>query len=364
MFELALKAGFPVIGVRTDDVLNFPEALKLLSKKKPVAFTGANNLDDPDTILWVEHTGSDALKHLTYAYAANLKKKSKQLIVVNPLENSSAMFNAGTFTVPKALITTYLRDVLETKFVDSIYMALKGLSLRSVNEIVLLTQARTGAHTLKELRRTRSMLSGGVQGLTPMDTDYDFYLFPEKLDTWLKLQKPYFLSPKTPNKLRPRGLLLDGSAGVGKSMAAKAIAKTWDLPLYRIDVAASLSRWVGESEARIGQSLQLVEKESPCVLPQTKVRTTVGEIAAEEIYHRQSTENFYLKGIDPLTEQPCVIKMHTMLKKKGKPSVKIHTSTGSLSCTENHKLLCRRETTLVWVEAKDLKEGDDLVEVL
>lgn len=64
----------------------------------------------------------------------------------------------------------------------------------------------------------------------------------------------------------PRGLLLAGIQGTGKSLTAKAIAHYWHLPLLRLDVGRLFAGLVGESEARTRQMIQIAEALSPCVL--------------------------------------------------------------------------------------------------
>ncbi len=64
----------------------------------------------------------------------------------------------------------------------------------------------------------------------------------------------------------PRGLLLVGIQGTGKSLTAKAIAHHWHLPLLRLDVGRLFGGLVGESESRTRQMIQLAEALAPCVL--------------------------------------------------------------------------------------------------
>jgi SpoVK/Ycf46/Vps4 family AAA+-type ATPase len=64
----------------------------------------------------------------------------------------------------------------------------------------------------------------------------------------------------------PRGLLLVGIQGTGKSLTAKAIAHHWHLPLLRLDVGRLFSGLVGESESRTRQMIQLAEALAPCIL--------------------------------------------------------------------------------------------------
>lgn len=64
----------------------------------------------------------------------------------------------------------------------------------------------------------------------------------------------------------PRGLLLIGVPGSGKSLCCKALAGIWNLPLLRLDVGKLFGSTVGESEKNIRRCIQLSEAVSPCIL--------------------------------------------------------------------------------------------------
>ena len=64
----------------------------------------------------------------------------------------------------------------------------------------------------------------------------------------------------------PRGVLLVGPQGTGKSLTAKAIADSWSMPLLRLDVGRLFAGLVGASEARTRETIQLAEAMSPCIL--------------------------------------------------------------------------------------------------
>merc|ERR1712115_516359 len=64
----------------------------------------------------------------------------------------------------------------------------------------------------------------------------------------------------------PRGLLLIGIQGTGKSLTAKAIANEWQLPLLKLDVGKLFGGIVGESESRLRQMINVSEAISPCIL--------------------------------------------------------------------------------------------------
>ncbi len=64
----------------------------------------------------------------------------------------------------------------------------------------------------------------------------------------------------------PKGLLLLGVQGAGKSLLAKAVASQWQLPLLRLDLGRVFSELVGSSEQNIRTALRLAESVSPCVM--------------------------------------------------------------------------------------------------
>ena len=64
----------------------------------------------------------------------------------------------------------------------------------------------------------------------------------------------------------PKGIMIVGMPGCGKSLAAKATAKLFDIPLIRLDVGRLLGKYVGESEENMRKALKLSEAISPCVL--------------------------------------------------------------------------------------------------
>jgi len=89
----------------------------------------------------------------------------------------------------------------------------------------------------------------------------------DNLKDWLKKRKTAFgvraLNYGLPT---PRGLLLVGIQGTGKSLTAKAIANDWQLPLLKLDVGKLFGGIVGESESRLRQMINVAETISPCIL--------------------------------------------------------------------------------------------------
>lgn len=89
----------------------------------------------------------------------------------------------------------------------------------------------------------------------------------DNLKDWLKKRKTAFSTQASNYGLpTPRGLLLIGLQGTGKSLTAKAIANDWQLPLLKLDVGKLFGGIVGESESRLRQMINLIETISPCIL--------------------------------------------------------------------------------------------------
>ena len=64
----------------------------------------------------------------------------------------------------------------------------------------------------------------------------------------------------------PKGVLLVGAQGTGKSLTAKSISKSWSMPLLRLDLGRLFSSLVGSSEARTREAISRAEAMSPCIL--------------------------------------------------------------------------------------------------
>ena len=89
----------------------------------------------------------------------------------------------------------------------------------------------------------------------------------DNLKSWLKKRKTSFgIQASNYGLPTPRGLLLVGIQGTGKSLTAKAIANEWQLPLLKLDVGKLFGGIVGESESRLRQMIEVSETISPCIL--------------------------------------------------------------------------------------------------
>jgi SpoVK/Ycf46/Vps4 family AAA+-type ATPase len=85
----------------------------------------------------------------------------------------------------------------------------------------------------------------------------------DNLKAWLELRRDAFLKHTEDH---PRGVMLLGVQGGGKSLAAKAVAGYWGIPLLRLDFGTLYNKFFGETERNLRNSLKQAELMAPCVL--------------------------------------------------------------------------------------------------
>ena len=88
----------------------------------------------------------------------------------------------------------------------------------------------------------------------------------QRLRKWLEVRKSFFLEERQTVLDPPRGVLLLGVQGCGKSLAAKAAAGIFGVPLLRLDFGALYNKYYGETERNLRKALETAEVMSPCVL--------------------------------------------------------------------------------------------------
>lgn len=98
------------------------------------------------------------------------------------------------------------------------------------------------------------------------------------LKKWLQTREKAFCQGKDISNIDPpKGILLLGVQGGGKSLAAKAVAGMWHLPLLRMDVGSLYNKFFGETEKNLRKALQLAELMSPCVLWLDEIEKALGQ---------------------------------------------------------------------------------------
>ena len=164
------------------------------------------------------------------------------------------------------------RDVQTTnKAIDLLVRNLVGLSATDVRRLALKAINDDGVISeseLPEVMRAKYELLGrdGV-----LSFEYETAKFSEiggmkRLRHWLELRKEFFLEETEVHLDPPRGILLLGVQGCGKSLVAKAAAAIFQAPLLRLDFGVLYNKYYGETERNLRKAFETAEVMSPCVL--------------------------------------------------------------------------------------------------
>jgi MoxR-like ATPase len=150
--------------------------------------------------------------------------------------------------------------------------ALRGLTLTQARQVLQQVARVDRRLDLGDLPRiadlkARALSEGGVLEYFPIDDTVAELGGFARLRTWLDRARVGFSDEaKAMNLPAPKGVLLTGVQGCGKSLAAKAIAKNWQMPLIRLDAGRLYDKYVGESERNLRRALDVAESLTPAVL--------------------------------------------------------------------------------------------------
>ncbi len=155
---------------------------------------------------------------------------------------------------------------------DRLVRSLVGMTTHQARQLVaraILRDGRLTAADVPEIMREKARLIGRdglLEYLPPEDNDFEIGGFG-RLKTWLERARVGF-SPEAAalNLAPPRGILLAGVQGCGKSLAAKTIASLWQLPLVKLDAGRLYDKYIGESEKNLRNVLAAAEGMAPVVL--------------------------------------------------------------------------------------------------
>ena len=149
---------------------------------------------------------------------------------------------------------------------------LRGLSRRQAEQIVLDAIAEDRKFTDEDLntvlaRKRQILHKDGLLEYVESPTNLDDIAGFKRLKEWLRHREKSFTDEARRRGLHPpRGILMLGVPGAGKSLCAKAVATAWQRPLLRLDPSVLYDKYIGESERRLRDALRQAEAMSPIVL--------------------------------------------------------------------------------------------------
>lgn len=160
------------------------------------------------------------------------------------------------------------------ELIKKLTAAFKGLTEMEIHNILSLAVATHGAITQKDLdfifeQKKQMIMKSGILEMVPLKETVDDIGGLENLKCWLRRKSVVFNDIERAEKFgvgMPKGLLIAGVPGCGKSLTAKATAMLFNVPLLKLDMGRLMGKYVGESESNMRNALKLAEAISPCVL--------------------------------------------------------------------------------------------------
>ena len=213
-----------------------------------------------------------------------LKTQPKNLIIIAPEinipESLRELITVVEFPLPnyleikeelRRLVNSLQQDILDVQLKE-LTIACQGLSLERIRRV--LSKIITKYGTINEL--SPNLILEEKKQIIQQSQLLEFCMPNKKLSdlggldnfkAWLKQRDEAFSQSALDYGLPyPKGLLLVGVQGTGKSVAAKIIADEWKLPLLKLDFGRLFASLVGQSESRVRKMIQTAEALSPCIL--------------------------------------------------------------------------------------------------
>jgi hypothetical protein len=165
---------------------------------------------------------------------------------------------------------------------QKLVQALSGMTLKQARQIVAQASIEDGQWTIQDVdrilaRKAQIIRKEGILEFLPVDDrPIDLGGFG-KLKQWLA-QASVGFSPKA-RELElpaPKGILIVGIQGCGKSLAAKTIARAWKMPLLKLDAGQLYDKYVGESEKNFRKAIAMAESMAPAILWIDEIEKSLG----------------------------------------------------------------------------------------
>jgi hypothetical protein len=139
----------------------------------------------------------------------------------------------------------------------------RRLARKAINDNGVISESE-----LPEVMRAKYELLGRD---SPLSFEYETAQFADiggmwRLRQWLEVRRTFFREGALDTPDMPRGVLLLGVQGCGKSLAAKAAAGIFAMPLLRLDFGVLYSKYYGETEKNLRKALETADVMAPCVL--------------------------------------------------------------------------------------------------
>lgn len=169
---------------------------------------------------------------------------------------------------------------IDSSFIEQLVVNFRGVSKREMQNVLLkcllseyfdYNNTASRNKILREIRHLKRQMLDGFNGLKwiPIDKSSTKASGLEAITKWLEDRKDIFSDPERKQKEGfdvPKGVLVTGIPGTGKSLMAKEAARILNLPLIAMDLGDLQEGVVGKSEEHMATALRMVDAMAPCVL--------------------------------------------------------------------------------------------------
>ena len=214
-----------------------------------------------NTIIFVSHEvqAPPEIGRLTASFQLSLPSDAELMAVVREV--------AGEWTKrhPQHKVKT------DDTTLQALITNLRGLTHADARVLVRHAVFRDGAITESDLPYVNKLKFQLLEGEGLLRYEHDTSNFSSiaglhHLKHWLTERQQAFIAADSKDSDRPKGVLVLGVQGSGKSLAARAVAGQWSLPLLRLDFGALFNKFFGETERNVRNALQQADDMGPCVL--------------------------------------------------------------------------------------------------
>lgn len=236
-----------------------------------------SQLDKPEIVSLLKYIAERNLYNENYN--ASVFIVSSKLCIPDELEDLITVFDMPLPSVSEIrnIMVNFTKD-LEIDVTDDVLseiaLSFKGLNEFQVKQILNLAYQDGGCLDFDDKRlilsqKEQLIKKAGLLEMIPVNESIEDIGGLENLKEWLYKKERIFNQLDKAIKFGvdiPKGIMIVGMPGCGKSLAAKATAKLFEIPLVRLDVGRLLGKYIGESEENMRKALKLSEAISPCVL--------------------------------------------------------------------------------------------------
>lgn len=172
---------------------------------------------------------------------------------------------------------------LSTQEQKHLIKAVQGMTIKQTKKVIAyaaLADRKLNAEDIGRVleRKTQVIRETGLLDYVPPEKNTAQLGGFKNLYQWLNRARTGFSEQARSFGLTPpRGILIVGIQGCGKSLAAKTIARQWQMPLLKLDTGRLYDKYIGASEQNFRQALSLAEKMAPAVLWIDEIEKSMGQ---------------------------------------------------------------------------------------